>query len=193
MKNPAHPVYTFNPDIVSRLPQVEPMEDANRGELAFALAVPLGMVAVRGNSYVYNTRVEGTNGSTRRVIPCISHADGLAFRDQKLEPKPPVQKLIATGRLVYSQMADFDTDERFAQGRERAMAEFATNEEAIEQVMDVFDLMCETAGNAEVITNLEEYIDQLRHSTSPKSSLFDQVSRETTLLRQLVEELRLGR
>ncbi|MCC7336424.1 MAG: hypothetical protein IT422_15145 [Pirellulaceae bacterium] len=193
MKSPAHPVYTFNPSIVSRFPQVEPIENADRGELAFALALPLGMVAVRGSNYVYNARLEGANGSTRRVVPCVSHADGLAFRGQKLEPQPPVQKLIDAGKLHYEQTDAFDSSDRFAQGRERAMIEFAANGEAIEHVMEVFDLMCEAAGNTEVVDCLEVYIEDLRKSAGPKSSLFEQVNRETMLLRQLIEQLRQGR
>lgn len=190
LKAPAHPVYTFNADIQARLPQVEPIENADRGQLAFALAVPLGMVAVRGNSYVYNARTEGTNGSTRRVIPCISHADGLAFRGQKLAPQAPVQKLIDTGKLVYNQADDFDTETRFANDRVRAMQEFSSNGTAIDEVMEVFEQMCEAAGNPEVISSLEGYIEDLRKSATSKSHLHEQVTREASLLRQLVESLR---
>ena len=194
-KKDPHPVHVFPAKTVDKIPSLEPVEGATEGELAFALGLAYGWIAVRGRWYYFNVeRRESSRGRVTYEMPVDSDWDGIAFQDrQPRTNSASLQELKKQGTLRFAQQPKAKRERRLGDGgRGEALAHFIQTSPAVKQIFELFDELRNAAGDGTVSRELAEYVESLPNRVRHGDVHYDQVMREVELLRQQVDKLRPG-
>jgi hypothetical protein len=190
-RQPGHPIHTFPPAVVAMIPTLEPIEGGSEGDLAFALAMAFGWIAQRGKFFYFN--LEKPDNSNTYSTVMYSHWPCVTFASDKPRPQPgAIQEMIDIGTFRFGQHKQPDPKRRLGEkgGRAEALKTFKQSPKAIQLVFGLFDELRSVAGDSAVARDLEAYVDELPQRVGKSDAMYDQIKRETEILRRLLESIR---
>ncbi len=191
MQDGGHPLFTFTPDVVAKMPSLRPKQEAAEAELAFALALAMGWIAMRGSNFYENLRRDSAESTADYTVRLNSQWNGIAFSSGGLTVSAgPLKTCIDAGRFAYQGRDDFEDKRRLGNSMAAAAETLEKNEPLIRIILDAFEIMCEVAGNHNVSAELENYVIALANRYQAKDKHFASAMRQIELLRAQIDTLR---
>lgn len=186
-----HPLFTFTSDIVTKMPSLRPKREAAEAELALALGLAMGFVAMRGSNFYENLRRESAESAAGYSVWLNSQWNGIAFSSGKLTVVAgPLKTSIDAGRISYQGRDDFDDKRRLGNGMDATVEALEKNEAFVRTILNAFETICEVAGNHNVANELEAYVAALANRYQAKDTYFGIAMRQVELLRAQIDTLR---
>lgn len=186
-----HSTSIFNKRIVAKFESLVPEAIQNEGELAMALGLAYGWIAIRG-AHAYDNLSFDENQKLW-IVRLASGWNGIAFQGSKLRTDDlpsSVRSLLESGRMHYDSKRDPEKAARIGQGFEEAYETVVNNGELIEKILEAFDTIRTNAGDLVVIQDLEAYIVSLKERSKPKDGNYKLVMRMVDVLGTMVANMR---
>ncbi len=173
------------------MPSLRPKREAAEAELALALGLALGFIAVRGSNFYENLRRESGESSAVYSVWLNSQWNGIAFSNGRLTVAAgPLKTSIDAGRIAYMTRDDYDEKRRLGNGIDAAREALEKNGSLVRMIHNAFETICEVAGNHNVANELEGYVAALANRFQAKDTYFGLAMRQVEQLRAQIDTLR---
>lgn len=194
IKDGKNPIHVFSKKDVAQMPTLEPTDVAGGGgEKAFAVAIALGWIAVRGQVFYFN--LEETPDGRSYLVPATSKWDGLVYdAEGNLRADLGCLAPALTGeqpafRYVGKKSANSECKLAEKPGFETAVKAFVSSSSLVLAVERAYERLCDICPPREVAAALDRYADALDRR-SDDSSLAKVYERHAGRLRGAAVSLR---